>query len=172
MIERKDQKTENTWDISALAESPAAWDKAVEALKTRIPSLSAYKGKLGESSDTLYTCLKEQTEFFIEFEKLMSWAFLCYSADSSNPEVMQRAGMANMVEAKVSEELSWFDPELMAIDDEKIEAWLKEERFADYRVSINKTRRMKAHVLSATEEKILSLHSANAGSYQQAFMDI
>ncbi|MBQ0072316.1 MAG: oligoendopeptidase F, partial [Spirochaetales bacterium] len=61
---------------------------------------------------------------------------------------------------------------LMSIEDDKIEAWLKEERFADFRVSINKTRRMKAHVLSAQEERILSLHSANSGTFQQTFMDI
>lgn len=172
MIERSEQKIQDTWDLSALAASPAEWDKAVAALKERIPSLSIYKGRLAESSDIFYTCLKEQYDFFLEYERLMNWAFLCYSVDSSNPEIMQRAGLANMVEAEVSEALSWFDPEMMAIEDEKMDSWLKEERFADYRISVIKARKMKAHILSEKEEMLLSLHSANAEAFHQAFMDI
>ena len=53
-----------------------------------------------------------------------------YSSDSSNPEVINRAGIADMVENEFSEKTSWMDPELMAIKEEDISKWLEEDRFA------------------------------------------
>ena len=162
MIERKDQKTQDTWDLSALTVSQEAWDKDMAAVRARFGELDQYKGKLGESSDSLYSALKKLFEILQEAERLLSWAFLMYSADSSNPEVMNRAGIADMAESEFSEKTSWMDPELMSISDEKIEEWLKEERFQPYTVYIRKARRMKAHVLSDKEERIMSLYGANA----------
>ena len=59
MIERKEQKTNDTWDLSALTQSPEAWDKDVAALRSRLGELEEYKGRLGESSDTLYSALNK-----------------------------------------------------------------------------------------------------------------
>ena len=47
MIERKEQKTNDTWDLSALTQSPEAWDKDVAALRSRLGELEEYKGRLG-----------------------------------------------------------------------------------------------------------------------------
>lgn len=171
-MERKDQKTENTWDISALSPSPEAWDKDVETLRTRFDSLDQYKGKLGENSDSLFNALSSYFAILQEAERLGSWAFLMYNADSSNPEVITRAGKADMFESEFNEKTSWIDPELMSIEDGKIQEWLKEDRYAPFRVFITKARRMKDHVLSDKEERIMSLYSANSNGYHQAFMDI
>ena len=45
MIERKEQKTNDTWDLSALTQSPEAWDKDVAALRSRLGELEEYKGR-------------------------------------------------------------------------------------------------------------------------------
>ena len=62
MIERKDQKTQDTWDLSALTASQEAWDKDMAAVRARFGELDQYKGKLGESSDSLYSALKKLFE--------------------------------------------------------------------------------------------------------------
>ena len=165
MIERNQQKTNDTWDLSALTPSAEAWDRDMAKIKERFGELEEYKGRLGESSDSLYNALTKLFGLLQEGERLGSWAFLMYNADSSNPEVINRAGMADMMESQFSEKTSWMDPELMAIEDEKIESWLSEDRFAPYRVYIRKARRMKDHVLSDKEEKIMSLYGANSGGY-------
>ena len=172
MIERKEQKINDTWDLSALTASPEAWDKDIAAIRSRLNELDEFKGKLGESSDSLFNALNKYFAILQEGERLGNWAFLMYSADSSNPEVINRAGLANMMESEFSEKTSWMDPELMAIKEEDIDAWLKEDRFAPYRVFINKARRMKDHILSDKEERIMSLYGANSDGYHQAFMDI
>ncbi len=171
MKERKDQKTADTWDISMLCLDRKDYENRLDKLTNRLDELETYKSRLGESSDSFHNALALFFDFMQEAERTLSWAYLNYSADASNPDVMEDAGKADMLESKVAEKTSWMRPELMALSDERIESYLKEERNRDYVVYVKKARRMKDHVLSDKEEKIMSLFSANRGGYQQAFMD-
>ena len=171
MIERKDQKKENTWDLSALAANSAEWEKEMKELESKVDTLEEYKDKMALSSDKFHNALVTLFDYEEKAEKVLSWAFLNYSVDSANPEVMQWAGLANMLEAKINEKTSWMRPVLMSMKQEDIESYLKEDRNKDYRIFIQKQLRMKEHVLSEKEERLLSLYSANSSGYQQAFMD-
>ncbi len=171
MIERKDQKTADTWDLSALCRDRADYNEKLASLEKRLPSLEEYKGKLSSSSDDFHNALVTLFSFLKDAETTLHWAALNYSADSTNPEVMEDAGKADMMWARISEKTSWMDPELMALSDEKVEKYLAEERNSDYRIYITKARRMKEHVLSDKEERIMSLFSANRSGYQHAFGD-
>lgn len=171
MIERKDQKKENTWDLSALAANSAEWEKEMKELESKVDTLEEYKDKMALSSDNFHNALVTLFAYEEKAEKVLSWAFLNYSVDSANPEVMQWAGLANMLEAKINEKTSWMRPVLMSMKQEDIESYLKEDRNKDYRIFIQKQLRMKEHVLSEKEERLLSLYSANSSGYQQAFMD-
>ncbi len=171
MIERKDQKKENTWDLSALATNSAEWENEMKELESKVDTLEEYKDKMALSSDNFHNALVTLFDYEEKAEKVLSWAFLNYSVDSANPEVMQWAGLANMLEAKINEKTSWMRPLLMSMKQEDIESYLKEDRNKDYRIFIQKQLRMKEHVLSEKEERLLSLYSANSSGYQQAFMD-
>lgn len=172
MIERKDQKIENTWDISLLSPDAASWDKELEEAKGRFSELEALKGTLSESSDSLYSALCKIRDLTIQLEKLGSWAFLNYSADSMNPDVQRRAGIFSAVEAELQEKMSFFDPELLAIDEDKIQAWMAEDRFWEFRVYIKKARRFKDHILSEKEERLLSLYAPVQNTHQETFQDL
>lgn len=172
MIERKDQLVENTWDISLLSENAEAWDKELEEAKGKFSAIENLKGTLGISSDSLYNALCTYRDLSIQLEKLGSWAFLNYSADSMNADVQRRAGIFSAVEAELVEKMSFFDPELLSIEDEKIASWLKEDRFEEFRVYINKARRFKDHVLSEKEERLLSLYAPVQNTHQETFQDL
>lgn len=171
MKERKDQRIEDTWDLSALAKNGEEWKKEIKILEGKLDTLDEYKGNIVESSDNFHNALENLFSFKEEAEKLLSWAYLNYSVDSTNPSVMQWAGLADVLEAKISEKTSWMMPSLMAAKKETIDSYLKEDRNKDYRIYITKLLRMKDHVLSEKEERLMSLFSANRGGYQQAFMD-
>ena len=71
--------------------------------------------------------------------------------------------------------VGWFGnptPELLSIDTKLLRTWLREPRFAEYRIWMRKTLREKDHVLSEKEERLLSLFSPVSGSAQKAFMDL
>ena len=93
MIERKDQKKENTWDLSALATNSAEWEKEMKELESKVDTLEEYKDKMALSSDNFHNALVTLFDYEEKAEKVLSWAFLNYSVDSANPEVMQECIM-------------------------------------------------------------------------------
>lgn len=171
MIERKEQKTENTWDLSLLCRNREDYEKRMKDLMAKTDELERYKGKLSLSSDNFHNALSTLFSFSQEAERTLSWAYLNYSADSSNPSIMEARAEADVLGAKIAEKTSWMDPALMAMTDDEIDTFLSEERNRDYRIYVKKARRMKDHVLSDKEERIMSLFASNRSGYQDAFMD-
>ncbi len=172
MIDRSEQKRDDTWDLSQLVNTPDEWDKDIAKLKERAKEAIKYKGTLNTSSDSLYSALNYLKECYIELERLGSWAFLSYSADSTNPDVQRRLGVYQQVEAEFATALSFFDPELLEIPEDKISLWSKEPRFEEYRIYLEKARMFKAHILSQKEEELLALYSPLSDSAQEAFQDL
>lgn len=171
-MERNEQKTENTWDLSALSPSGDAWDKDMRKLSKAFSKAGDFKGKLVESSDSLYQALCYYRDVSLEAERLGNWAFLMYETDGTDSSNMKRAGIYQAEAAAFTEEFSYFTPELLSIDEARISTWMKEKRFAEFRIWLKKTMREKDHVLSEKEERILSLYSPVSGSMQKAFMDL
>lgn len=171
-MERNEQKTENTWDLSALSPSGDAWDKDMRKLSKAFSKAGDFKGKLAESSDSLYQALCYYRDVSLEAERLGNWAFLMYETDGTDSSNMKRAGIYQAEAAAFTEEFSYFTPELLSIDEARISTWMKEKRFAEFRIWLKKTMREKDHVLSEKEERILSLYSPVSGSMQKAFMDL
>lgn len=171
-MDRKNQKIENTWDLSALSPSGEAWEKDMKKLSKLFSKASHFKGHLGDSSDSLYEALSYYRDTSLEAERLGSWAYLMYETDGTDGENMRRLGIYQAEAAAFSEKFSYFTPELLAIDESKLNEWMKEKRFKEFRVWMKKALREKAHVLSEKEERLLSLYVPVSGSMQKAFMDL
>ena len=171
-MDRKDQKIENTWDLSALSPSGEAWEKDMKKLSKLFSKASHFKGHLGDSSDSLYEALSYYRDTSLEAERLGSWAYLMYETDGTDGGNMRRLGMYQAEAAAFSEKFSYFTPELLAIDESKLNEWMKEKRFKKFRIWMKKALREKAHVLSEKEERLLSLYVPVSGSMQKAFMDL
>ena len=171
-MDSKDQKIENTWDLSALSPSGEAWEKDMKKLSKLFSKASHFKGHLGDSSDSLYEALSYYRDTSLEAERLGSWAYLMYETDGTDGGNMRRLGMYQAEAAAFSEKFSYFTPELLAIDESKLNEWMKEKRFKEFRIWMKKALREKAHVLSEKEERLLSLYVPVSGSMQKAFMDL
>ena len=172
MIERKDQKTENTWDLSALARDGREWERDMRKLAVKFRRAADFKGTLGESSDALFKALEYYRTVSMEAERLGNWAFLMYETDGTDPDNMRRLGMYEAAAADFSERFSYFTPELLSVSTETLHEWMREPRFREYRIWLKKTLREKDHVLSEKEERLMSLFVPVSGSAQKAFMDL
>lgn len=162
---RSQVKDEDKWDLSSLFVSDEEWNKSLEKLDSMIPGLSSFKGSLGTSAARLKECLDYVSEFEILAERVGSYAMLNYSGDGGDPENQKRYGLYFNVAVKGEAELSYLVPELQALDDEKTAAYLADEALAGYRIYLSRLIRMKPHVLSEKEEKLLAMGSeANAAS--------
>ncbi len=171
-MKRNEQIEKDTWDLSSLAKNAESWEKDLKKLKKAFSKARSYKGSLSGSSDSLYAFLCYLRDTEMEAERIGSWAYLSYEADSSNPDVQKRMMMYQNAASSFAEDISWYSTELVSIDDEKIKAWMKEPRFAEFRVYLKKSLREKKHILSEKEERLLSLYSPVSGSAEKAFMDL
>ena len=66
-------------------------------------------------------------------------------------------GKISSISAEVNSELGWVDPEIFAIPDEKMKAFLEEDVLKEYKRFLLNLLRNKPHTLSPEEEKILAL---------------
>ncbi len=171
-MQRNEQKVSDTWDLTSLSKDDASFYRDLKKVSKKIKELKALKGTLGGNADSFYHALSLFSDVFMDLERLGSYAFLKYSVDSANAEVMKLLGSYEDVENRVNEALSFFDPEFMAIGDDRIREFLRDPRAKDYKAYIRKARRFKEHTLSEKEEHLLSLYSPVSSSFQDTFQDL
>ena len=73
MIERKEQKTENTWDLSGLVRNAREWEKGMKKLRREFRRASSFKGTLTTSS-ALHSALEYYKNVSKDAERIGNWA--------------------------------------------------------------------------------------------------
>ena len=157
--ERKDVPAKDKWNLSSLYKSNKEWEDELSSIKELIKQTNKYKGTLSKSSESLLECVKTIEQIDLKIETLYNYASLNHSADENDPLAKEMVGKAMMVYTDFGEATSFFDPEVMAIPDETINAWLEEPSFKDYKIYFKKLLHAKPHILSEKEEKLLSLQN-------------
>ncbi|MBU0753517.1 MAG: oligoendopeptidase F [Planctomycetes bacterium] len=156
-LERADVPAEQQWNLSDIYPSDDAWKEAKTALEKRFPEVEVYQGKLGESAGNLLQCYDLVFEIQKEFSKLFSYASLKSDLDVRQSKPMEMRESLGPMAATLGAKIAWMSPEILAIPEERINAFYKEEPGLEiYRPVIDDILRLKAHTLSALEEKIMA----------------
>ena len=166
---RSEIPASDKWDLSTLYKTREDWEAALARTTPLIQKFAGFKGKLGQSSDSLLNALKAYEELYKTLETVYCYASLCHTSDESDGVFQDMEGRAMMAYSRAGSEASFFSPELMAIDESKLSQWLTLPEFADYKVFIQKELHEKPYVLSEKEEKILSLAAEALQTPDNAF---
>ncbi len=154
---REDVEEKYTWDLRDMFESDEAWKSEYEELKSIPDGYEKYRGRLGESAETLLGYLKFSDEVSLRLEKLFGYANCKSDQDTSNAFYQDMRGKAMNILVSVSSASAFATPELIAIDDERLDRFFAEwPELETYRRVLYFVRRRKEHVLSAAEERLLS----------------
>ncbi len=155
------------WDLTSLFKTDEDWEKSLASIEPLTNELIQYKGKLGISKEILLEALKKYSALWQTAEIVENYASLQHNADEGDQDAVNKEGRAQMAVVKASSQLSFFDSEITAIPDEKINAWIETPEFTDYKVYIKKLLHLKPYILSEKEERILALQSeASETSYK------
>src|SRR4051812_1560974 len=73
---RSEISTEDTWNLEDIFESNEAWEKEFTEIKSALPKLAEFKGKLGESANTLYEALTYQDQVMERLGKLYTYSHM------------------------------------------------------------------------------------------------
>ncbi|MBR1456912.1 MAG: oligoendopeptidase F [Oscillospiraceae bacterium] len=154
---RSEVPEELTWNLKDLFESDEAWLREYEALKALPEELAAYKGKLAESAETLLGFLRLEDEADLRLSRLMGYASCKSDQDTSDGFYQDLRGKAVSTAVAVSGAAAFAAPELMAIDEDRLNLfYIAQPGLETYRRSLYRVRRRAAHILSPAEEKLLA----------------
>ncbi len=156
---RNEVPAKDKWDLSTLYKSDDEWEKDLSLILSLSKEFVSFKGHLAESSQSLLSAVKAYESLLKTIETVYCYASLLHTADESDSKAQDMEGRAAMAYAKADAEGAFFSPELMAIEDEKINQWIEQPEFKDYKVFIQKALHEKPYTLSEKEERILSLSS-------------
>ena len=148
ITERKDVPASDKWDLTSLFKTDEDWEKALASIEPMAAELVQYKNKLGESKETLLEALTKYAKLWQTAEIVENYASLQHNADEGDQEAVNKEGRAQMAVVKASSELSFFDSEITAMDDEKLNAWIEAPEFKDYKIYIQKLLHLKPYILS------------------------
>ena len=169
---RDDIPDADKWDLSHLFVSVDKWSEDFAWIQATYPRLTTWKGRVGESARTLAEVCEFEKALDLKIERVYHFASLQLAEDSSNPDYLTRIGQLQNLLTKIGEASSFIVPEMQAIPDEKFAQFLEDPALAEWRINLHKIRRMKPHVLSEKEERLLALGSAALDGYDDAFSQL
>ncbi|WP_300369903.1 oligoendopeptidase F [Brachyspira sp.] len=169
LIERKDVKIEDTWDLSLLYKNDEEFEKDFKFIEDFSNEVIKFKGNLSKSASELKNILDSMMKASIILEKLGSYAFLKQTEDLTNNDSNIKVARYYKLSSEFSANLSYFEPELMSIEDDKINSFLKDEVLKDYLIYLNKILKYKPHTLSEKEERILALQGELSSTASNVF---
>ncbi|MDP6555191.1 MAG: oligoendopeptidase F [Pirellulaceae bacterium] len=165
-------KTADTWDLSSLFASDAAWEKSLKRFESQIDGYQAFRGKLGDSATSLANCLKFDSKLDRAGEKLGIYAFLKTTEDQANGTYQGMIGRFSSIATRASEAGSYIRPEIMAISAKTMKTFLVARPLRPYRLLLERLLRQKPHTLSTKEERLLAMQGDMAQAASKAFRQL
>jgi len=162
----------DTWNLTLLFSDIGKWEEDFQWVDQTGPRVTQWKGRIGEAAKVLAEVLEFEKEIDLKIERLYHFASLQLAEDSANTEYLGRIGKLQNLFTKLGEMSAFITPEIQAIDDSRFAEFLADRALVEWRVKLNKVRRMKPHVLSEPEERLLALGSVALTGYDDAFSQL
>jgi oligoendopeptidase F len=169
---RADISESDKWDLTQLFTDAGKWQEDFAWLQQIYPKLQEWKGRVGESAQTLADVLEFEKSLELKIERVYHFASLQLAEDSTNNEYLTRIGQVQNLLTKIGEASAFVVPEILAIDDGKFAQFIADPASKDWQIKLHKIRRMKPHVLSEPEERLLALGSIALSGYDDTFSQL
>lgn len=145
------------WALEDLFLTDADWEAAVKQLEEQLAQLKGYAGKVSASADALYAYLTLADETENLFEKVLVYSNEKMHEDMGNSTYQGYAAQAQAAATRLSAAEAFFEPELLAMEESRLQGFLKEDpKLEKYRLLIDRIWRRKEHTLSTAGEEILA----------------
>lgn len=162
----------DTWDLTLLYATPEKWAEAFQSLQSSYTELAKFKGRVGESAETLRDSLELENKYNLQIERLYHYAMLRVSEDSSDSANLAREAQMQNLLTKIGELTAFLTPEIQAIPDDAFAAMLENPALADWHIILKKVRRLKPHTLSEKEERLLALGASAVHGHRETFSQL
>ena len=167
---RSEQNPADCWAVEDLYPSDEAWTAEFESCQSFVDEMASFKGRLGESAETLFDFLNRYEQGMQTAEKLYVYTFMKSDEDAANSNYLAMKGRCFSFIVKLDGATSFTMPELIALSEDKLDGFYAElPKLEKYRRYITRARLNKDHVLSPAEENLLSAAGTPASGPSNIF---
>ena len=153
---REEIPEEDKWAIEDLYATDAAWEEDLKTVADDREYLASFAGKLADPRQ-LYDYLHRSEELNTKADRLGNYCMRKADEDTRKATYQAMQGRFMSVFVALGAATSFDTPEIMSISDEDMDRFYREYPALErYRRYLTNLRRMKAHTLSAAEEKLLA----------------
>ncbi|MCI3923872.1 oligoendopeptidase F [Paenibacillus sp. TRM 82003] len=160
---RADVPAEHQWKLEDLFPSQDAWNKEYEEVKRLIDKAAEFQGTLN-TADAIKRVFELEDEVSLHTERLYVYSNMRHHQDMADPTYQALSDKAKKLSVVVSEALSFVQPEILALSEEQLKAFIADPLLAPYKHTLEEMLRQKPHILSKEEEALL----AQVGNISQA----
>lgn len=162
---REEVPEELTWKLSDIYESTELWEKDFTEAEKEADDLAAMAGSLTDGAGALLKALDIYESCMQKVYKLYSYSEMKSDQNTMDQENLKLFQRAQSLDVKISEKLSFLEPELLMAEPEKIEVYyIEEPGLVKYKNLISEIQRKREHTLSKEMEELL----ASAGDMAEA----
>ncbi|MDL2236218.1 oligoendopeptidase F [Christensenellaceae bacterium OttesenSCG-928-K19] len=164
------------WKLEDIYQTDGDWEKDFMKLEELFEGISSIKENLTKSAKGLYAALYEMEQMEHIAANLFVYARMRRDEDNTSAVYQAMTQKATEMSVRLSSALSFVNPALLALEKGVIERWLEKadekkslKGLKNYDFMLRELLRGKKHVLSAKEEKILSMSGEIAGAPKDIF---
>jgi oligoendopeptidase F len=162
---RADVPIEETWGLESVFATEEAWEDALDAAGERLHALEAFRGRIDEGAATMLAALRVNDDVTEDIGKVVVYALLRRSEDATNTRSGEMADRAIGLASRAAAAASFLNPEIAALPQETIAAWLEQEPgLTPYRHLLARVTRQRAHIRSTEVEEVLARASEVAAA--------
>ena len=117
---RSEVEKQYTWATEDLFATDSLWEEALETAKAIPGKIASFKGKLGESAESLYAYLQYADEVQVKVERLANYAMRKSDEDTGNSFYQNMKGKIMNLYVGIESADAFSTPEIIAIDEDKL----------------------------------------------------
>jgi oligoendopeptidase F len=169
---RSEVKTADTWDLGSLFASDDEWEKAFAKWEKQIPRYEEFRGKLGDSPESLAAALRFDIQLERGGERLGTYAYLKTTEDTADGAYQAMIARYQNAASRAAQAASYIRPEILAIPSAKMKKYLDAKELKAHRLQLERLLRYKPYTLSDREEKLLAMQIEMASTANKVFRQL
>lgn len=145
------------WDLTAVYATEDRWEEDCRRLEQMLADMAGYRGKLGKSATYLLQALRQRDQLQLLSGQIALYAYLKRDENMHYNRAVAMADEALSLETRVKSALSFFEPELAALDEAVIRQWVESnQQLKQYAHYLDNLFRRKPHILLPAAEELMA----------------
>lgn len=159
------------WNIEAMISDESTIDEELSQIRKQAEEYAAhFAGHLADSSEMLCEAFAHKDDIWRRLEKIYVYAHMKRDENNAESHYQGMTDKSMSVIASVSAALSFFTPELLSSDEDKLLGFIDEnDKLKTYEFVIRDALRQKKHILSSEEEAIMAQMGEITGATNDIF---